>query len=410
MKRMIPIILIFGLLVGCSVFKQQATTETLATQVPATPVPTTTETQTEVPPSATITNTASPSKTPSPTYPPGGYGPTSYPTDINPLTGLKASEASNLDRRPLAIKVNIVPRQGTRPPWGLSMADIVYEYYHNDGYTRFHAIFYGDNAELVGSIRSARYPDHPLIRMYKSIFAYGSADPTINQRLFNAEYYDRLVLEGGGSSLCPPTNTEPLCRFDPQGYDYLLGGTKSIHVYVEDKGVDDSRQNLNGMFFKMEAPANGDDAKQVLVNYSFDDYVRWDYDPASGKYLRFQDEVYAESTPRAYAPLTDRNDEQQIAAENVVVLNMEHLYVRKPPGEIIDITMSGSGPATLFRDGKAYPVTWNIPAQDSVLFLTDADGNPFPFKPGRTWFQVVGQTSTESQPETGVWQYQFMIP
>jgi hypothetical protein len=359
-------------------------------------------------PSDTETPTPSPSATP--IFPVEGYGPQNYPRNVNPLTGLSVSDASLLDKRPVAIKINIVPRTGTRPPWGLSSADIVYDYYQNNGYTRFHAIFYGEDAELVGSIRSARFPDHFLIRMHKSIFAYGSADPLINERLFGAEYSDRLVLEGGGSRLCPPTSQAPLCRFDPQGYDFLLGGTSEIHGYINNQGVDDSRQNLDGMYFNLETPTGGQVGSQAAIRYSGDDYVTWEYDPSSGKYLRFQDDSYDLGQGETYAPLTDRTNEEQISADNVVVVLMEHSYYRKPPAEIVEILVSGSGPAYLFRDGKVFEVRWNIPATDSVLFLTDQDGNPFPYKPGNTWYQVVGQSSTISNPEENTWRFEFLIP
>jgi hypothetical protein len=356
------------------------------------------------------TETPTPSPTATPIFPVEGYGPQNYPRNVNPLTGLSVSDASLLDKRPVAIKINIVPRTGTRPPWGLSSADIVYDYYQNNGYTRFHAIFYGEDAELVGSIRSARFPDHFLIRMHKSIFAYGSADPLINERLFGAEYSDRLVLEGGGSRLCPPTSQAPLCRFDPQGYDFLLGGTSEIHGYINNQGVDDSRQNLDGMYFNLETPTGGQVGSQAAIRYSGDDYVTWEYDPSSGKYLRFQDDSYDLGQGETYAPLTDRTNEEQISADNVVVVLMEHSYYRKPPAEIVEILVSGSGPAYLFRDGKVFEVRWNIPATDSVLFLTDQDGNPFPYKPGNTWYQVVGQSSTISNPEENTWRFEFLIP
>ena len=356
------------------------------------------------------TETPTPSPTATPIFPVEGYGPQNYPRNVNPLTGLSVSDASLLDKRPVAIKINIVPRTGTRPPWGLSSADIVYDYYQNNGYTRFHAIFYGEDAELAGSIRSARFPDHFLIRMHKSIFAYGSADPLINERLFGAEYSDRLVLEGGGSRLCPPTSQAPLCRFDPQGYDFLLGGTSEIHGYINNQGVDDSRQNLDGMYFNLETPTGGQVGSQAAIRYSGDDYVTWEYDPSSGKYLRFQDDSYDLGQGETYAPLTDRTNEEQISADNVVVVLMEHSYYRKPPAEIVEILVSGSGPAYLFRDGKVFEVRWNIPATDSVLFLTDQDGNPFPYKPGNTWYQVVGQSSTISNPEENTWRFEFLIP
>ena len=356
------------------------------------------------------TETPTPSPTATPEYPVEGYGPKDFPRKVNPLTGLTVSDSSLLDTRPVAIKINIGPRTGTRPPWGLSSADIVYDYYQNNGYTRFHAIFYGEDAELAGPIRSARFPDHFLIRMHKSIFAYGSADPLINERLFGSEYSDRLVLEGGGSRLCPPTSQAPLCRFDPQGYDFLLGGTSEIHGYINNQGVDDSRQNLDGMYFNLETPKGGQGGNQVAVRYSSDDYATWEYDPSSGNYLRFQDDSYDLGQGETYAPLTDRNNDEQISAENVVVVLMEHTYYRKPPAEIIEILVSGSGPAYLFRDGQVFEVRWNIPATDSVLFLTDQVGTPFPYKPGNTWYQVVGHSSTISNPEEDTWRFEFLIP
>jgi hypothetical protein len=377
------------------------------TSVPTTPVPPTI-TPTTLPP--TLTPTVTVTLTSTPAYPAEGYGPDDFPTDINPLTGLRVVDPDLLDRRPLAIKINIVPRTSTRPPWGLSAADMVYEYYQNNGYTRFHAIYLGEDAELAGPIRSGRFPDHYLIRMYKSIFAYGSADRTINDRLLNAEYSNRLVLEGGRRTICPPSAAAPLCRFDPQGFDLLLGGTTEIHEFVQNQGVDDERQDLDGMWFKLEPPSGGEEGVGVTIRYSSDDYTRWGYNIARQKYLRYQDNVFDTGGGEEFAPLLDRNNEENIVADNVVVLLMEHTFYRKPPAEIIEILVSGSGPAYAFRDGKVYEVRWNIPAQDSVLYLTDEDGEPFPFKPGKTWFEVVGQSSSITSPEEGEWRFQFQIP
>jgi hypothetical protein len=402
-------VLLAASLTGCSLFGPAPTelSPVESTPVPATPVPPTI-TPTPVPPTSTPTKT--PTLTATPGYPADGYGPTNFPDDVNPLTGLNIGDIDLLERRPLAIKINIVPRTSTRPPWGLSAADIVYDYYQNNGYTRFHAIFLGADTELAGPIRSGRFPDHFLIRMYKSIFAYGSADQTINDRLLNAEYSDRLVLEGGRRTICPPSATAPLCRFDPQGYDFLLGGTSEIHEFVQSQDVDDSRQDLEGMWFMLEAPAGGEDGSQVTVRYSSDDYTRWEYNLARQEYLRYQDNVFDTGGGEEYAPLLDRNNDANIVADNVVVLLMEHTYFRDPPAEIVEILFSGSGPGYAFRDGKVYEVRWNIPAPDSVLFLTDENGDPFPFKPGNTWFQVVGQSSQITTPEEGEWRFQFQIP
>ena len=409
MKKLVISIVFGWALAACTWFgpsPTEAISAPTATIRIATATPT--KTATPIPPTETATPTVTPTATPS--YPEEGYGPQNFPDNVNPLTGEVLSSTSSLARRPVAVKINIVPRTGSRPPWGLSYADIVYDYYQNNGYTRFHTIFYADDTELAGPIRSARFPDHSLIRMYKSIFAYGSADPIINERLFGSEYYDRLVLEGGGSQLCPPTSQAPMCRFDPQGYSFLLGGTEEIHAHVRSQGVDDSRQNLDGMYFNLEPPDDGAAGDQVTIRYSNDDFARWEFDISSGRYLRYQDDAYDSGQGEEYAPLLDRTNDEHIAADNVVILLMAHSFYRRPPNEIIEILMSGSGPAYAFRDGEVYEVQWNIPAMDSVLFLTYEDGTPFPYKPGNTWYQVIGQSSNITTPEEGSWRFEYITP
>ncbi len=407
-KRLILWIILVLMLASCQFSTPEPTTTPTETPLPtATFTPTLTPTVTMT---STPTPTLTPTYTPTPPYPAEGSGPEDYPSNVNPLTGLYVTDSSLLQRRPVAIKINIVPRYN-RPPWGLSLADIVYDYYHNDGYTRFHAIYYGNDAELVGPIRSARMPDDILVRMYKSLFVYGSADPRVTYRLFSADYYKRLILESGPSIVCPPTDTSPLCREDPSGYDFLLAGTREIHTYAVSKGIDDSPQNLEGMYFHPTPPENGKDGTQIALHYSSDCYARWDYDPKNSLYLRYQDDQYLDQGQmEQYKPLMDRVTDQQISAANVVVLIAPHAYFQPPPAEIVEILLNGSGTAYAFRDGKAYQLIWNHPTPDGVLYLTFADGSPYPFKPGNTWFQVMGQNSLVTQPQEETWRFEFHFP
>jgi len=407
LKRLVTGAFMLLILVACSQAEITPTTtsiqaEATATQVQSTLTPTEAATATAEP---TVTETPIPTETPLPVV----YGPSNFPLDINPLTGQQVSDPSILDRRPIAVKINIVPRYLYRPPFGLSLADIVYDYYHNAGYSRFFAIFYGKDADLVGPIRSGRLLDHELVQMYQSLFAYGSADQLVNQRFFNAVYFDRLILEGTRSD-CPPTSAVPLCRYDPSGGDYLLGGTVAMSSYADSRNVANNRQNLDGMTFDTLQPASGVPAIQVFVRYSTDDYTRWDYDPASGKYLRFQDNNQDTGQGEEYAPLIDRLNDQQITADNVVVIVARHEFYQQPPNEIIEIYLSGSGNAYAFRDGQVYQVRWNRPTTNSVLFLTYPDGSLFPYKPGATWYQVVGEATSITQLDANTWRFNFAFP
>ena len=111
-------------------------------------------------------------------------GPTDYPAGVNPLTGLEVASPEKLERRPLLIKVSNFPR-GNRPQWGLSLADLVFEHYTEAGSTRFSALFFGSDSERVGPIRSARFFDVELMRMYNAISAapipgYGRASMALS--------------------------------------------------------------------------------------------------------------------------------------------------------------------------------------------------------------------------------------
>jgi hypothetical protein len=409
-KNLVTGLILTFLLSGCSLFNRplkplntvNPTAQTVVNTLTPSPLPTDTTTPTLTP---TVTETATPTETPTPVV----YGPTNFPANVDPLTGLMVPDPDLLDRRPVAVKVNIVPRSSNRPPWGLSFADIVYDYYHNDGYSRFHAIFYGNDAELVGPIRSGRLLDYELVHMYQSIFAYGSADVLINQRLLNSDFSDRIVLEGSTSS-CPPTDKAPLCRYERSTYDFLLGGTSELSAYVTARGVENGRQNLDGMTFDTKMPTGGTTGNQLYVRYSGDNYTRWDYDPSTGQYLRYQDSVYDTGQGEDYTPLTDRLNDQQILATNVVVILVRHEYYQQPPNEIVDILLSGSGTAYAFRDGQMYEVQWNRPSTNSVLTLSNPDGTDFPYKPGNTWFQVVGVTTQASQQSDNSWRFNFQFP
>ncbi len=329
-------------------------------------------------------------------YPPEGYGPANFPKGVDPLTGLKVANPALLQRRPLLIKVTNLPRN-VRPQWGLSLADIVFEYYTEEGGTRFAAIFYGNDASMVGPIRSGRFIDAHLVRGYKAIFAFGGAYKAEMDSYLASDFANRMVQEA------PYT---PLKRYDPNGFNYLIANTADLSAYATKRGIN-GVQNLNNMLFKFPAPDGGQPAAQLFVHYSGATYGRWDYDTASGKYMRFSDtaDVIAVGQTEQYAQLTDRLTKQPVAFDNVVVLYANHkLY---SPG-IYDIQLSGSGDAYAFRDGQAYKVKWQRNATD-VVSLTSPNGSPFPFKPGTTFFEVIGLNSTLMQ--TGQsWGFSHQMP
>ncbi|MFH1633802.1 MAG: DUF3048 domain-containing protein [Chloroflexota bacterium] len=363
----------------------------------------------------TVTPTESPTATPTPepssnldfleNYPAEGYGPIDFPADINPLTGLRVPDPAILDRRPISIKISNYPR-GARPQWGLSLADHVFEYYHESGLTRFNAIFYGNHAEQVGPIRSARFSDEDIVQMYKAFFAYGSADYRILWRIAYSDFADRTA--SVSDYPCPPVVQYPLCRIEPDTWHHLVTNTDILNQYFDAQGISNGRQYLDGLFFNTPIPPDGQPGDSLVVRYSFGDYNKWVYDPTTGRYNRYHDMAPDEGGGEVFEQLTDRLNEQPIAADNVVVLLVRHEYYSYTP-EMIEIQFNGFGKAYIFRDGQAYLINWARLADQDIIFLTYDDGSRFPLKPGNTWFQVVG-ISTEIVEESPGWRFQFFTP
>ena len=209
--------LLFGILSLSLVLAACGSAPTAAPTVPA-------ATATPPPPTATplpsATATTAPTQTPS--YPPEGYGPSNFPSDVDPLTGLPVTDPSLLDRRPMLIKVQNIPRS-SRPQWGLSFADLVFEYYTEEGATRFAPIFLGSNADIVGPIRSGRFIDAQLVNGYKAMFAFGYAYVAEMQRFQHADFADRLVVPGSST---------PFTRYEPNGNNYLVINTADLNAYT----------------------------------------------------------------------------------------------------------------------------------------------------------------------------------
>jgi len=373
-----------------------------------TPTEIPTEVPTEVPSTTpTAQPTITPTQSPLDNYPDGGYGPLGFPPNINPLTGLPIANPALLERRPVAVKISNGPRS-VRPQWGLSMADHVFEYYQEAGRTRFNAIFYGQDAEFAGPIRSARFADEHIIRMYKAVFAYGSADYRVRWRLSNSDFWNRMY--SVSDFPCPPTVQNPTCRTDPNGWNYLMTDTAALSQYFSDKGIANARQFLEGLAFNITPPGNSVLGHSITLRYSQSHYNKWEYHPASGRYIRYQDTVidFSGGQDEAFELLTDQLTNQVIAADNIVVILATHSYFSRTP-EMLEINLLGYGSGYLFRDGQAYAVSWARPTAEDLIYLTYPDGSRFPLKPGTTWFQILGTSSLMSINESD-WRFEYRTP
>jgi hypothetical protein len=345
-----------------------------------------------------------------------GYGPEMYPVYINPLTGLPVADPTMLDRRPIAIKVTNYPRN-VRPQSGLSLADLVFEYYMERGISRFVAVFYGQDAEKVGPVRSGRLFDEHVFRMYDSYFVFGYADPRVREYFFRLgdDIVDRFILEADidSGNLCGEETFARLCR-DPEieGYNTMFANTMAVRDWSDRIHDNNTRPDLTGMAFSSHVPASIEPATIVKVRFSPSMYTYWEYDPISSKYLRWQEtDGYEDITMETYEPIYDALTGERLSADNVVVLVVDHRFeaYHEEEDEVVSMNLNGRGPAYVFRDGFAYQAEWVRPADGGVLRLYDMNGEPLQLRPGQTWFEVVSY-QTELTHDGHYWYFLFHLP
>ncbi len=324
----------------------------------------------------------------------------------NPLTGLPVSDPALLDRRPMVIKIANSPDY-VRPQSGLSLADVVFEYYIEWGDTRFIAVFYGNESPLVGPVRSGRYFDEHVARMYNAFLIFKFADPREYSYLKGSTLNDFLVVPGAGT--CPPFVAGPYKR---EIYNNIFFNTTKWAACAAKKSLDNSRQTLRGGFFTEEVPESTLEARRIFSLYSVYNYSYWDYDPATHKYFRYQEaNDMVNKKTEAYAALTDAQTGLPVTADNVVVLFVPHTFANQFNAEdqVYNIDLLDFGNAYVFRDGKAIPAYWNRTDENEPLLLTTLTGNPIYLRPGRTFYQVMGTKSTYAQ-DGADWHFVFQTP
>jgi len=322
---------------------------------------------------------------------------------INPLTGLAVKDPQVLERRPVAVKVSNDPRP-MRPQWGLSLADIVYEYYTEWGKSRFIAIYYGQDSPMVAPIRSARFFDENIIQMYKAVLAYVGADERVLTRFKKRPYWERIISEW-------PHGCPPICRYDPKMWNHAFTNTAILSQFFTKLGIDNQRQPLEGMSFSDQPPQHGSAAFIIQVRFSPYTYGEWAYDFLTNNYVRSQDKEDDLGNGEVFEILNDRVTGEVVDADNVVILLVPYEYiVKKEQTEVVNAELLGKGRALLFRDGQVFDVQWKRPSRDAVLHLVDSNGNTVNFKPGRTWFEVMGVTTSIHQLSHGVYRFEFAIP
>lgn len=318
-------------------------------------------------------------------------------------------------RRPLGVMVE--NSKVARPQSGLSSADIIYEAVAEGGITRFLAVFYCQDADVVGPIRSARtyyldwiseYGSSPLYAHVGGANTPGPANALGQINSYGWEAYNDLNQFSIGfptfyrdyERLGPDTATEhTVYGATTKIWEFAAKKRGLSNVETDDRTGKEIAWNTNFVSWKFkddvslaERPASFmAEFRLSNANTSFaNDYiVKWTYDKDSNAFLRFNGGVSH----------NDMNTNSQISAKNIILQFMtmgiaDDGYAEENHGTHTLYGTKGQGKAKILMDGKVTEATWTKKTRLDRTRFFDITGKEIALNRGQTWIEIlpIGQT------------------
>jgi hypothetical protein len=304
-----------------------------------------------------------------------------------PLSGLPAANGAATDRKPLLIKIDNAP--AARPHYSINQADMVFEIIVEGGVTRLAAVFHAQDPAQIGSVRSARLVDRTLAQMVRGALVYSGTSAhalsLITKDAAEKKYVDLSADHSQGYFRV---------NFRPAPYNLFTSATNQ-RDNLKKLGAETSKDIPKWTFLvSQEHPATiagmtgAAPATEISIPYRADtSAVSYQYDAATKTYARFQN--------AAGRPVRDVDavTSKPVAATDVVIIQTEIWDVQ----EIVDASgalsndmrMTGTGPATVFRDGLRQDGTWSRKDDVSPFVFKNSAGEQILLSPGQPWIHVV---------------------
>jgi DUF3048 family protein len=292
---------------------------------------------------------------------PSSPTPTPTPARTHPFTGVR----TGADGPVLAVKIDNT--RSAKPQRGLRSADIVYVEQVEGGLSRIMAVFSSRLPARVGPVRSARISDlHLLPQFGRPAFAYSGVQGKMKPYVAEAPLVD----------VSQDRSNTGYTRTGPHVAPYNLYGDPK-RLLARAPGA--TRAPDIGFRFG-PPPAGGKAATSVTARYPAAT-LRFTWSAADRRWLVTQD-------GRA-----DRAAEGGRLGGATVVIQRAHTTRSKFHDFLGNYTplirTTGTGRATVLRDGRSYDARWSRPSEKSGTTYTTAAGAPMTFAPGQVWVVLV---------------------
>lgn len=323
-------------------------------------------------------------------------GPKTEPCPLNGQLYTKQQKERWEKRRPLGIMVE--NHKDARPQSGLQNADVIYEAVAEGGITRFLVVYYCEDANPVGPVRSARvyfiellqgYGDYPLYAHVGGANTPGPADALglikelgwnlyndLNQFSIPFPYFwrDYERLKGRATEHTVYTSTTKLWKFAKE---------KRRLTDVDKNG---NRWDENFEPWKFKERNEIGDIKTIEFGFwsnspSDPYYVKWEFDPNTKLYKRFN----------GGQPHIDNNTKKQLAFKNIVVIFTKETKVDDgyEKGHHLLYELKGEGKALAFFDGDAVEGTWKRNSYNELIRFYSKSGDEIILSRGKVFVEIL---------------------
>ena len=312
-------------------------------------------------------------------------------TNCWPLNGMPLLAGQpNPHRRPLAVKIDNAP--AARPHYGISQADMVWELLVEGFITRLATYYHSQDPATIGAVRSVRFSDRYTTPMVRGSLVFSGASQLmeglvrgdiasglyvgVSPQLGQGNAFYRSGVDGKVAPHNLFTSSAALRAataevggggpVDVPGWDFLAPGAHAPTV---------------GGFLGSVG------ASTLTIPYRADARVRYDYDANANVYLRYQ------SNGVRYVLEVDAANGAWIMAKNIVIIRTDVVVTNVVDdaggAPSLDMRMTGSGPATIFRDGLRQDGTWSRANLIDPFVFTNQYGHRMYLEPGQTWVHVL---------------------
>jgi hypothetical protein len=284
------------------------------------------------------------------------------PVSRNPLTGAPLDTPS--DQQVIAVRVG--NGDAEHPQAGLGEAGLIYETLLEGGETRFIALYFGEEPNSVGPVRSIRPVDAAIVAPFAPLFAFSGGQ----------DFVYRLV-QAAGVAVIDETDVAALTRSDgvaPHNLflDYTTALTRAIG----------GPPRVAPLPFSGDWQPAGESADQVSFRFG-SRAIEYVFD-AGGGYLRSQDGIPFE--------VLGLHDLETLTRDTVVIQFVAQRsagYSDVAGAEVPDFDVVGFGEALVFHEGEAVEVEWRRASQASGTLFFDAEGEPFALPSGQLIIELV---------------------